>query len=144
MTDVQSSIDIVRPSDAELHELFSLAKAVFSDEPLWNDGRVLNALLSDVVFAARERAQPAGYLALRTEGDAPFVIEQVLVAPGHERRGVGHRLLEHAEGYAISERASALQIVVERDNRPARSFYARSGFVPVEDELFELVLPRLH
>ena len=68
------------------------------------------------------------------------MIEQVLVAPGHERRGVGHRLLEHAEGYAIAERASALQIVVERDNSPARSFYLRSGYVPIEDELFELVL----
>jgi GNAT superfamily N-acetyltransferase len=142
VTDVQSSIEILRPSEAELHELFSLAKAVFSDEPRWNDGRVLGALLTDVVFAAHERAQPAGYLALRPEENAPFVIEQVLVAPGHERRGVGHRLIEHAEGYAISERAEALQIVVERDNRPARSFYLRSGFVPVEDELFELVLPR--
>jgi ribosomal protein S18 acetylase RimI-like enzyme len=136
-------IDIGRPSDAELHELFSLAKAVFSGEPRWNDGRVLDALLTDVVFVAHERAQPAGYVALRSEEDAAFVIEQVLVVPGHERRGVGHRLLEHAEGYAISERASALWIVVERDNRPARSFYRRSGFVPVEDELFELVLPRL-
>jgi ribosomal protein S18 acetylase RimI-like enzyme len=136
-------IDISRPSDAELHELFSLAKAVFSDEPRWNDGRVLDALLSDVVFVAHERAQPAGYVALRSEEDAAFLIEQVLVVPGHERRGVGHRLLEHAEGYAISERASALRIVVERDNRPARSFYRRSGFVPVQDELFELVLPRM-
>ena len=136
-------IDIGRPSDAELHELFSLARAVFSDEPRWNDGRVLDALLSDVVFVAHERAQPAGYVALRSEEDAAFLIEQVLVAPGHERRGVGHRLLEHAEGYAISERATALRIIVERDNRPARSFYRRSGFVPVQDELFELVLPRM-
>jgi GNAT superfamily N-acetyltransferase len=137
-------IDIVSPSDSELHELFGIAKAVFADEPHWNDGRVLDALLRDVVFAAHERARPAGYLALRAEGDVPFLIEQVLVAPGHERRGVGHRLLEHAEGYAISEHASALQIVVERDNNPARSFYLRSGYVPIEDELFELVLPRLH
>lgn len=144
MTGVQSSIEILRPSEAELHELFSLAKSAFSDEPRWNDGRVLDALLSDVVFAAHERARPAGYLALRAEGDVPFLIEQVLVAPGHERRGVGHRLLEHAEGYAIAEHASALQIVVERDNSPARSFYLRSGYVPIEDELFELVLPRLH
>jgi ribosomal protein S18 acetylase RimI-like enzyme len=136
-------IDISRPSDAELHELFSLARAVFSDEPRWNDGRVLDALLSDVVFVAHERAQPAGYVALRSEEDAAFLIEQVLVVPGHERRGVGHRLLEHAEGYAISERATALRIIVERDNRPARSFYRRSGFVPVQDELFELVLPRM-
>jgi ribosomal protein S18 acetylase RimI-like enzyme len=141
---VHREIDIARPSEAELHELFGLAKSVFSDEPRWNDGRVLDALLSDVVFVAHERAQPAGYLALRPESDAAYVIEQVLVAPGHERRGVGHRLLEHAEGYAISERTRALQIVVERDNAPARNFYLRAGFVPVEDELFELVLPRMH
>jgi ribosomal protein S18 acetylase RimI-like enzyme len=136
-------IDIGRPSDAELHELFSLARAAFSDEARWNDGRVLDVLLSDVVFVAHERAQPAGYVALRSEEDAAFLIEQVLVVPGHERRGVGHRLLEHAEGYAISERAPALRIIVERDNRPARSFYRRSGFVPVQDELFELVLPQM-
>jgi ribosomal protein S18 acetylase RimI-like enzyme len=140
---VHREIEIARPSEAELHELFGLAKAVFSDEPHWNDGRVLDTLLSDVVFVAHERAQPAGYLALRSDDEAAYVIEQVLVLPGHEQRGVGHRLLEHAEGYAISERASSLQVVVERDNGPARSFYRRSGFVPVEDELFELVLPRL-
>ena len=141
---VRAEIDIVRPSEAELHELFGLAKAVFSDEPRWNDSRVLDTLLSDVVFVAHERAQQAGYLALRSDDETAYVIEQVLVAPGHEQRGVGQRLLEHAEGYAISEHASALQIVVERENRPARSFYLRSGFVPVEDELFELVLPRMY
>ena len=43
------------------------------------------------------------------------VIEQLFVLPGHERRGVGHRLLDYAEGYAIAERAPALRIVVERD-----------------------------
>jgi len=34
-----------------------------------------------------------------------------------------------------------LQIVVEEENAQARSFYRRSGFVPVERELFERVLP---
>jgi len=68
--------------------------------------------------------------------------EQLFVAPGHERRGIGHRLLAYAEGYAIAERARSLQVVVEESNRQARSFYRRSGFVPVEPELFELILPR--
>jgi ribosomal protein S18 acetylase RimI-like enzyme len=56
--------------------------------------------------------------------------------------GIGHRLLAYAEGYAIAMRAPSLQIVVEEDNRPARNFYRRSGFVPIEPELVELVLPR--
>jgi hypothetical protein len=34
-----------------------------------------------------------------------------------------------------------LQVVVEESNQQARSFYRRSGFVAVEPELFELILP---
>lgn len=52
--------------------------------------------------------------------------------PGHEQRGIGHRLLAYAEGYAIAERAQSLQVVVEESNKPARSFYKRSGFLPLE------------
>jgi ribosomal protein S18 acetylase RimI-like enzyme len=95
-----------------------------------------------VVFVAREREERAGYVALRvTEGDT-MTVEQLLVAPGHERRGVGRRLLAYAEGYAIARRAKTLRIVVEEQNRSARSLYRRSGFVPFGPELLELILPR--
>jgi ribosomal protein S18 acetylase RimI-like enzyme len=77
----------------------------------------------------------------RVEGEV-IVVDQLFVAPGHERRGIGHRLLAYAEGFAIAERARSLRIVVEERNQPARNFYRRSGFVPVEPELFELTLPR--
>lgn len=77
---------------------------------------------------------------LRPSPDAP-VVEQLLVAEGHHGRGVGRRLLAYVEGYAISQRASALRIVVETENCPARRLYRRLGYVPVADELFELVLP---
>jgi ribosomal protein S18 acetylase RimI-like enzyme len=103
---------------------------------------VLEVLRRDVTFVAREQGQPAGYVALRRKENGPIVIEQLFVAPGHERRGIGRRLLAYAEGYAIAERAQSLQIVVEEGNQRARSFYRRSGFVQVESELLELVLPR--
>ena len=109
--------------------------------PGWSDERVLEVLKHDVIFVAREKGQPAGYVALRRDEGGVIVVEQLFVAPGHERRGIGHRLLAYAEGYAIAERARSLQIVVEEGNDKARSFYQRSGFVPVEPELFELVLP---
>jgi ribosomal protein S18 acetylase RimI-like enzyme len=41
----------------------------------------------------------------------------------------------------MAERARSLQVVVEESNQQARRFYRRSGFVPVEPELFELILP---
>ena len=122
-------------------QLFALAKSTFADLPGWSDERVLRVLKRDLVFVARERGQAAGYVALRRQEDGPIVVEQLFVAPGHERRGIGRRLLAYAEGYAIAQRARSLQIVVEEGNEKARSFYRRSGFLPLERELFELILP---
>jgi ribosomal protein S18 acetylase RimI-like enzyme len=138
---VTSSVEIAHCPQAEVPRLFGMAKSVFAQAPGWNDGRVLEALAQDLVFLAKEADEPAGYVALRREPDGAFVIEQLFVVPGHERRGVGHRLLDYAEGYAIAERAPVLRIAVEEDNVPARDFYVRAGFVPVETEIFERILP---
>jgi GNAT superfamily N-acetyltransferase len=137
-----STVEIAPSTEADLPLLFGLAKSAYIDVPGWSDERVLEALTHDVTFVAREHGQPAGYVALRQTDSGPIVIEQLFVAPGHEQHGIGHRLLAHAEGYAIAERRHSLQIVVEESNRQARSFYRRSGFVPLEPELFELILPR--
>ena len=141
MTAIRVEIGDLQPEEAEL--LFGLAKSAFETAPGWTDARVLDALADDVVFVAREQGVCAGYVALSRTADGGFVIEQLLVVPGHERRGVGRRLLAHAEGYAIAQRAPSLLIVAEPDNRAARGFYRRSGFVPVGGDLLELVLPRL-
>jgi ribosomal protein S18 acetylase RimI-like enzyme len=136
-----STIEIVPRAEADVPQLFALAKGTFAGLPGWSDERVLEVLRRDVIFVALEHGQRAGYVALRRDEDGPIVVEQLFVAPGHERRGIGHRLLAYAEGYAIAERARSLQIIVEEGNETARSFYQRSGFVPLEPELFELILP---
>ena len=136
-----STVEIASGTEADLPLLFGLAKGAYLDVPGWSDERVLEVLTNGVTFVAREHGQPGGYVALRRNDSGPIVIEQLFVAPGHEQHGIGHRLLAHAEGYAIAERRHSLQIIVEESNRPARSFYRRSGFVPVEPELFELILP---
>jgi ribosomal protein S18 acetylase RimI-like enzyme len=136
-----SKVEIAPRVEADLPRLFALAKSTFAALPGWSDERVLGVLRLDLIFVAREQGQPAGYIALRREEGGAIVVEQLFVAPGHERRGIGHQLLAYAEGYAIAERARSLQIVVEESNQQARSFYRRSGFVPVEAELFELILP---
>jgi ribosomal protein S18 acetylase RimI-like enzyme len=136
-----STVEIVPRAESDLPQLFALARATFAGLPGWSDERVLEVLTRDVIFVAREHGQLGGYVALRREEAGPIVVEQLFVAPGHERRGIGHRLLAYAEGYAIAERARSLQIVVEEANVQARSFYRRSGFVPVEPELYELILP---
>lgn len=140
MTATHIEVGELEPAETEL--LFGLAKSAFETAPGWTDARVLAALADDVVFVARERGVQAGYVALARDADDGLVIEQLLVAPGHEHRGVGRRLLAYAEGYAIAQGAPSLLVVAEPDNHAARGFYQRCGFVPVAGELLELVLPR--
>jgi ribosomal protein S18 acetylase RimI-like enzyme len=137
----QPAIELVSAPESDRPSLFALARAAFGDFPGWDDRRVLHALSHDAVFVARDSGGLAGYVALTRVGGHVALVEQVLVAPGHEGRGVGRRLLGCAERYAVSEGAQKLQIVVEAGNRRARSFYRRCGFSAVGPELFERVLP---
>jgi len=107
----------------------------------WSDARVLDALARDLLFLAEADGEPAGYVVLRHDPDGTIVVEQLLVVPGHERRGVGRRLLADVEGHAIAERAQALRMVVEQDNAPAKGFHRRAGIVAVDTEVVERRLP---
>ena len=137
-----TELEIAPRRDEEAGILFKLAKDVFGEMPGWADERTLEVLARDTVFVAREQGEIAGFVALDRSGAETSVIELMLVAPAHEARGIGRRLLAFAEGWSISGGARSLTARVEADNVRARSFYLRSGFVAVEDELLELVLPR--
>lgn len=131
----------IRPYRAEDESrLFSLARESFGNRETWSDRTALTRLEHDTVFVADLEGDHAGYVALRREGDA-VRIEQLLVSPRHEHEGVGRQLVEYVEGFAISEGAARLQIVVESDNRRALDFYARRSFMRTADDLLELVLP---
>jgi GNAT superfamily N-acetyltransferase len=106
------------------------------------DERTLAVLARETVFVAEVAGAPAGYVAIDHEKGAVRV-DQLFVSPEHEAQGVGRRLLEFAEGYAISVEASVLQVVVRGDDSRALEFYRGRGFVPVGEELLELVLPQV-
>jgi GNAT superfamily N-acetyltransferase len=105
------------------------------------DRRTLAVLERETVFVADLEGAPAGYVALERAGDAVRV-DQLFVSPEHEAEGIGRQLLEYAEGFAISEQALSLQVVVASDDRRASAFYRGRGFVDVGPDLLELVLPR--
>jgi GNAT superfamily N-acetyltransferase len=105
------------------------------------DSRTIAVLERETVFVADLEGSPAGYVALRPTGDA-VCIDQLFVSPEHEAEGIGRQLLEWAEGYAISERAARLEVVVEADNRRALDFYRGRGFTEAGEDLLELQLPR--
>lgn len=105
------------------------------------DERTIAVLEHETVFVAEVEGAPAGYVALE-RAETAVRVDQLFVSPEHEAQGVGTRLLEHAEGYAISQGARTLQVVVERGNQRAEAFYRGRGFVPVADDVLELVLPQ--
>jgi GNAT superfamily N-acetyltransferase len=105
------------------------------------DSHTIAVLERETVFVADLEGSPAGYVALRPTGDA-VCIDQLFVSPEHEAEGIGRQLLEWAEGYAISERAARLEVVVEAENRRALDFYRGRGFTEAGEDLLELQLPR--
>ena len=133
MTYRKADIRPYRPDDEPL--LFGLASL-----DRGADRRTLAVLEGETVFVADVEGDPAGYVALERAGDIVRV-DQLFVSPEHEAEGVGKQLLEFAEGYAIAEGATTLQVVVASDDRRASAFYRGRGFVGAGDDLLELVLP---
>jgi ribosomal protein S18 acetylase RimI-like enzyme len=132
----------IRPYRAEDESLlFALAREAFGAQAAWSDRTTLTSLETHIVFVAELDGDHAGYVALARDGDT-MRIEQLLVSPRHEQQGVGGQLVDYAEGYAISEGAARLQIVVEPDNRRALDFYVRRSFARAGDEVLELALPQ--
>ena len=134
MTYRKAEIRTMRPEDEAL--LFGLARL-----DRGADERTLEVLEHETTFVAEVDGQPAGYVALVSE-EGRVRIDQLFVSPEHEAEGVGRQLLEYAEGFAISEGAVALEVVVAPDDARALAFYRGRGFVPVADDLLELALPR--
>ena len=133
-------IRTARSDDRSL--LFSEAKALFGGHPAWRSDRTLNVLEHDTVFVAEVDASIAGFVALSHEPPA-MAIDELLVCLGHEQEQVETQLLAYAEGYAISQEARTLRVIVERENPGARQLYSRAGFAPVGDELLERSLATL-
>jgi GNAT superfamily N-acetyltransferase len=134
MTYRKAEIRPLQPEDEAL--LFGLASL-----DRGADRRTLSVLDRETVFVAEIQGMAAGYVALERT-DVTVRVDQLFVSPEHEAEGVGRQLLEYAEGYAISEGAQALQVVVSSSDRRALDFYRGRGFVPVAEDLLEIVLPR--
>jgi ribosomal protein S18 acetylase RimI-like enzyme len=134
----KASIRPFRRDDEPL--LFGLARQAFGEREGWSDDRTLTVLETETVYVAEVGGGVAGFVALVEAGETA-VVDELLVAAPHEAQGVGHQLLDWAEGWAIARGARSLRIVVEDDNVAARDFYRRSGFVASGEGAVERVLP---
>jgi len=71
-----------------------------------------------------------GYIRLLPQAPVLF-LDDFQVAPPHQRRGLGTRLLTHLRGLLPSFACTAIRLRVYHEN-PARRLYLRTGFREVE------------
>ena len=96
------------------------------------------------VFVAEESGAVVGFVAVLaalpfTELDEPAgtyaLVTDVGVLPPQRGRGIGSRLLQHAEAFVRAACATELRIGVLTGNHGARRLYLGSGFVPYQEML---------
>jgi ribosomal protein S18 acetylase RimI-like enzyme len=133
---------IRRAEPADIPALLGLLRLLFSIEKDFvfdaaKQERGLRMLLADsraVVLTAEEAAGQvigmcSGQQLLSTaEGGLSVLVEDVTVLPAWQGKGIGRQLVAAAEAWAVSQGASRIQLLADRNNAPALAFYQTTGF----------------
>lgn len=85
------------------------------------------------VLVAEREGRVVGMVSVQTvistaEGGPVGWVEDLVVAEDCRGLGIGRRLLEHLETWAIRNGLSRLQLLADRNNGPALGFYERLGW----------------
>ncbi|WP_051305769.1 GNAT family N-acetyltransferase [Desulfogranum mediterraneum] len=138
---------LIRPAQAEdlprllplLEQLFSLEKD-FCFAPLLQE-RGLRLLLETpaaalMVAAAplagvTDRSEPVGMVSAQlvistAEGGPALLVEDLVVAPDWQKKGIGRQLLAGVADWGREQGARRLQLLADKDNQPGLAFYSRN------------------
>lgn len=140
---VREATDADRDAIVSLYvDLEEHHRALQPSNPRYSLGRkrwreLVAKLLRDAsgsLLVAIERETPVGFARLAL-AEKPWglscEVETMVVAPGHRGRGIGSRLLEATEEYALSHHAKAMRVTVLIENDDGRRFYEREGYSPI-------------
>lgn len=114
--------------------LFAI-EADFRPEP-HRQRRGLELLLADeraCLLAAEAGGEvigmASGQVTISTaEGGPALLVEDVVVRPEWQGRGIGRQLLAALAEWAAARNITRLQLLADRDNAPALAFYAKEGW----------------
>ncbi len=117
-----------------LELLFSIEKDfVFDAEKQERGLRLLLAESRAAVMVAEQDGQVVGMctgqlLISTAQGGLSVLVEDVAVAPAWQGKGIGRQLLTAISAWAVSQGASRVQLIADRNNAPALAFYQKTGF----------------
>ncbi len=126
---------MIRPMKlADLDAVMEIELDLFPNEA-WSKDMFLEELAevpqSREVVVLEQSDQIIGYASLRfvgREGD----INTIAIARGHQRQGLGKKLLNWLEETAVSHGVRELFLDVRTDNEPAIDLYKGAGFVRID------------
>lgn len=86
------------------------------------------------IFVAREGREVLAmasllYTVSTAEGGRAALLEDLLTAPEHRRRGIGESLLKHVVAQARAEGVLRITLLTDMQNERAQAMYRRAGFV---------------
>lgn len=145
----------VRPDDHL--EVLALSERLSTGVATWRDSRrVLTAAtrwlresLADPATAVFVADDPkhgivgVGSVTTRTHftGESDAYIGELVVASGHERRGVGRRLVTQMEGWATERGHRCITLETGSANLGARAFYTALGYAEEEVTMTRVLPP---
>jgi len=100
-------------------------------ELMLEDREQRRVLVAEVAGVVRGMAT-AQLLVSTAEGALSALVEDLVVDDGARRAGLGRRLLLGLEDWARARGATRLQLLADRDNRPALEFYRRLGWTTTQ------------
>lgn len=87
------------------------------------------SLVAELASNAFRPSSVVGFVAAElSTWNRRVAIHHLYVSPNHRRRGIGGRLLDFVEKFAISNGARGLWLETQNVNYPAIQFYLRHGF----------------
>lgn len=139
------SILVRQAQIADLADLVSLLRILFGiEEDFFFDKarqqKGLTLMLENrqsVVLVAENSGKVVGMctgqLVISTaEGGPAVLVEDVVVQPDWQGRGVGKRLMRAISEWAASKNASRIQLLADRNNNSALTFYNKVGWQRTE------------
>lgn len=136
---------IRQATTGDLDALVALLRLLFSiEEDFSFDGEKQKHGLKQLLHSAQAKVFVAdlggevvgmctGQIVISTaEGGPAVLVEDVVVAKSHQRCGIGKQLMHALQDWAMDRGASRLQLLADRNNGPALSFYEKIGWSGTE------------
>ena len=101
-------------------------------QPMTDDYAALIAV--GEVYVLEEEDVIVGVLVVQQPEPSDFLIRTIAIAPTHQRRGLGSRLVDHAEHLADEELVSKARLYTNELMSGTARLYARLGFVETHRE----------